>query len=426
MKKSVKILIVVAVIGITILIGYLGNSLISQRQQVDTRASQDQLQCPADGATCEWDPVTGTSPTPSFTPAPTSPFQPCVPDTTSGWPECRYGQSTYNLQACRTKTAQYKGVAGPTNGTDTDWFNWAQRPPNAVSCGTACGNAPSYCIVSSTPSPSITQPPTGTMTYRVEVTDLTTGQTILARNTTQTKVNFTPQVDHEYRCSVSVVLECGTGEPTSATNICRSEPQPSPTVTPTTEASPSATLAPSNTATPSPTATITPTPTNTSTPTPTVVTCLPPNTCMPQLDCNIGGGNVQNGTCPNGSNGGQQVCCSLPNNSPTPTATPTHTPVPTATFTPVPPTATPAPSSPPPVITQVIVNVTRVVVQNQVVQGNTQVVVITQPPGQPQQPAQPGQPQQPTQPPKQLPNAGGGAWMVILAPIALILAGLAL
>mgnify|MGYP000078249007 CR=1 FL=1 len=368
MKKSVKILIVVAVIAITILIGYLGNSLISQRRQVDTRASQDQRQCPADGATCEWDPVV-------------IPYD----DDNDGTPT-------------PTKTPTITSTVTP--------------------------------VASRTPSPDLTSSPTTRpvrMTqYRVEVTDLTSGQTILARTTTETKITFTPQVDHEYRCSVSVVMDCGTGDATTATKICRSEPQPSPTLTPTTEASPSATLTPSNTLTPSPTSTITLTPTNTATPTPTVVTCLPPNTCMPQLDCNIGGGNVQNGTCPNNSNGNQQVCCRLPNNSPTPTATPTNTPVPTATFTPVPPTATPAPSSPPPVITQVIVNVTRVVVQNQVVQGNTQVVVITQPPGQPQQPAQPGQPVQPTQPPKQLPNAGGGAWMVILAPIALILAGLAL
>lgn len=85
----------------------------------------------------------------------------CAPDVPpSGWPECRYGQDTYNKQACRNKAEEYKGVNGPgENAPDTDWFKWAQEPPKPLSCGTACGLAPSFCIVDNTPTPKPTDTP---------------------------------------------------------------------------------------------------------------------------------------------------------------------------------------------------------------------------------------------------------------------------
>ncbi len=107
-------------------------------------------------------PTPRPSSTKTPTPTPSTVFQPCPPDVTSGWPECRYGQSTYNMNACRQKAIDYKGIPGPTSGREVDWFSWAQNPPKALSCGTACGLAPSFCIVSPTPTP--TKTPTKTPT----------------------------------------------------------------------------------------------------------------------------------------------------------------------------------------------------------------------------------------------------------------------
>jgi len=92
----------------------------------------------------------------------------CAPDVPpSGWPECRYGQSTYNTQACRNRAEEHKGIDGPRGENERAWFNWAQDPPKPLSCGTACGLAPSFCIVdnppSNTPVPSPTpEEPTAT------------------------------------------------------------------------------------------------------------------------------------------------------------------------------------------------------------------------------------------------------------------------
>ncbi len=130
---------------------------------------------PPTGATATPTPPIGATTAPTATPTlplnptatPTdSPITPiCHPDKDSGWAECRYGQSTYNTQACRNKAAAYKGVAGPAGGDDTAWFEWSMNPPEPMSCGTACGIAPSYCIdpnrPTSTPAPNA---PTATAT----------------------------------------------------------------------------------------------------------------------------------------------------------------------------------------------------------------------------------------------------------------------
>ncbi len=90
-----------------------------------------------------------------------SPYPGCAPDVPpSGWPECRYGQDTYNKQACRDRAENHKGVEGPKGQDDTAWFTWAQEPPKPLSCGTACGLAPSYCIVDNSPTPQPSNTPT--------------------------------------------------------------------------------------------------------------------------------------------------------------------------------------------------------------------------------------------------------------------------
>lgn len=83
---------------------------------------------------------------------------PCKPEKDSGWEECRYGTSSFNLGKCRDRAEKYKGVNGPKNGSDKEWFEWAQNPPKSLSCGTSCSLAPSYCngsSVSSTPKPTV-------------------------------------------------------------------------------------------------------------------------------------------------------------------------------------------------------------------------------------------------------------------------------
>lgn len=87
---------------------------------------------------------------------------PCKPEKDSGWEECRYGTSSFNLGKCRDRAEKYKGVNGPKNGSDKEWFEWAQNPPKSLSCGTSCSLAPSYCngsSVSTTPKPT-TKPTT--------------------------------------------------------------------------------------------------------------------------------------------------------------------------------------------------------------------------------------------------------------------------
>lgn len=89
-----------------------------------------------------------------------SPYPKCPPDPPdSKWPECIYGQPTHNKDACRAHAEQYKGVDGPHGQGDAAWFTWAQDPPKPLSCGTACGLAPSFCIVNNTPTPQPSNTP---------------------------------------------------------------------------------------------------------------------------------------------------------------------------------------------------------------------------------------------------------------------------
>lgn len=46
--------------------------------------------------------------------------------------------------------------------------------------------------------------------YQYSITDMTTGESVVAGKTTDTKVAFTPLVDHRYRCSVKTINSCGT------------------------------------------------------------------------------------------------------------------------------------------------------------------------------------------------------------------------
>lgn len=81
----------------------------------------------------------------------------------SGWPECHYGVSTYDKQACREKAENWKGVQGPDDDSDASWYTWATNPPKPLSCGTSCGIAPSVCQdATPTASPTATIQPTNT------------------------------------------------------------------------------------------------------------------------------------------------------------------------------------------------------------------------------------------------------------------------
>ncbi len=93
----------------------------------------------------------------------------CAPDVPpSGWPECRYGQDTYNLNQCRAHAEDWKNMTGPHGQDDTAWYIWGRyEGEKHLSCGTACGVAPSYCLVdepSNTPIPpsNTPKPPTNT------------------------------------------------------------------------------------------------------------------------------------------------------------------------------------------------------------------------------------------------------------------------
>ncbi len=281
----------------------------------------------------------------------------CTPDTESGWPECRFGQSTYDKIKCRAKAEESKGVSGPVNGTDEDWYIWGQSEPNPLSCSTSCGLAPSFCA-SLSPTPG-SCPAEGAScewdasknatAYKYKITDKTSNKVIKegtiapTNNEGSSKVTFTPEADHTYECVVTPINSCAVGEPSVATNTCKAEEKPTGT--------------PTNTPTASPTGT----PTHTPTATPTIVPGCG-NACESDAECPEGN------TCTSeGSDDGTKKCVldkcleedavcdetmciyTPPTNTPThtPTATPTNTPTHTPTATPTStgtPTSTPTPT----------------------------------------------------------------------------------
>ena len=106
------------------------------------------------------------TPDPSSSPTPTNtPY--CEEDSRrSGWPECEYGESTYDKEACRERAENWKGVDGPITEDDPAWHAWAVNPPKPLSCGTSCGIAPSVCQDTTPTSipPTSTDFPTATLT----------------------------------------------------------------------------------------------------------------------------------------------------------------------------------------------------------------------------------------------------------------------
>lgn len=105
-------------------------------------------------------------PSSSPTPTPTTPPFCEESDRRSGWPECEYGEPTYDKQACRTRAENWKGVDGPASDDDPSWHTWAINPPKPLSCGTSCGVAPSVCLgaTPTVPPPSNTDYPPATPT----------------------------------------------------------------------------------------------------------------------------------------------------------------------------------------------------------------------------------------------------------------------
>lgn len=161
----------------------------------------------------------------------------------------------------------------------------------------------------------------GTATsFKVEVIDETSGQTLLTTSTANKSIQFTPIANHKYTCKVTPINSCGEGTVGTASNTC----------------------IPQVTNTPTPTAT------PTVSPTPTIISCQLPSTCKTQEACTAEGGTTNGEQC---SEAGT-ICCVPPDSTPTPTSTPTNTPSPTVTPTNTPtatpiPTFTPAPTSTP-------------------------------------------------------------------------------
>lgn len=150
----------------------------------------------------------------------------------------------------------------------------------------------------------------GTATsFKVEVVDENTGQTILTTTTSNKAVQFTPLANHKYKCNVTPINSCGEGPVSSASNTCI------PEVT--------------NTPTPSPSPTLSPTP--------TTIACQQPSTCKTTEACTADGGTTNGERCEDAS----MICCVPAESTPTPTATPSPTPSPTNSPT---PTASPTPS----------------------------------------------------------------------------------
>jgi hypothetical protein len=97
----------------------------------------------------------------------------------SGWVECQLGESTYDKSACRQKAVSYKGVAGPSDPSDSSWYTWATNSPKPLSGSTSCGIAPTKCsaneVVSCTQLTfNITEEPTPTVVPTVTVTPVPT------------------------------------------------------------------------------------------------------------------------------------------------------------------------------------------------------------------------------------------------------------
>lgn len=112
--------------------------------------------------------------------------------------------------------------------------------------------------------------------FNVKIVDRTTGTTILDTNTSNKKVDFTPEAGHSYKCLVSPVNSCGEGPESTATSICTVitgtiTPSPTNTLTPTSTITVTATVTstPPPDSTPTVTPEISPTPTLTLTPIPT-------------------------------------------------------------------------------------------------------------------------------------------------------------
>ena len=103
----------------------------------------------------------------------------------------------------------------------------------------------------------------GTATsFNVEIIDQTTGQTLLSTTTTGKAIQFTPVVNHTYKCVVTPVNACGAGPATTGINTCVAASTPTPTQAPT----------------------------STPNPTPTVVMRQQPSTCMSNEACTTSGG----------------------------------------------------------------------------------------------------------------------------------------
>lgn len=118
----------------------------------------------------------------------------------------------------------------------------------------------------------------GAKSYEYKIYDLTTEEEIASGITEERKVTFTPEANHEYRCVVKAVNECGEGPEAAGENLCEVEEKPTPTPTTTSTPTPTPTLTPTNTPTPGPSLTPTPGPSSTPTPTPTPT---PTNTPTP-------------------------------------------------------------------------------------------------------------------------------------------------
>lgn len=131
----------------------------------------------------------------------------------SGWPECRLGESTHNVNDCRTRAVNYKGVSGPASGNDQAWFDWAHQEPKPLSGPTACGIAPSVCLPTPTPTTQPTSTPTKAPTPTATTTPVPTS---------------TPTVTPTPGPTSTPVPPVGGGDPEAP--ICRDENPQAPTL----------------------------------------------------------------------------------------------------------------------------------------------------------------------------------------------------
>lgn len=139
------------------------------------------------------------------------------PEAASGWDVCRLGESTHDVNACRQRAIAYKGIAGPSDPSDSAWFVWAGSEPNPLSGDTRCGLAPSECqgdtiehcsilsftLTTPTPTPTGTTTPTPTLTSTPTPTD---GPTSTPTPTSNPSSTPTP----------TTVVSTSTPTPTSA------------------------------------------------------------------------------------------------------------------------------------------------------------------------------------------------------------------